>query len=329
MYFIFLQLLDIFENLYLKSKKYDDNMPNIVLPSMQDLFIKNENINMFSNTSFISSFKKPSFALDSNQNQCLLQNNQQLKNLKIYSVDEKNLIQIENLIEDAKNNQSKFKFIKFEQIDLLKLINKLKSKKIKMQAFLNIIFSFGIQKLYKNKGIKKEKDHTVVYGYAVNLRKFSNNSSIFGFNDLNENMGVHSNIFVSSLRDNIDFNKNISNEFWSNVQRENDELLKRLDSNEQFKIPQYLGTQGEICFDAVLSNIGIMATSFDKDSLHKVKGCWFTSVNELQNKLIFSYFLTIQNTLYWSFLFNCLVISEEIADIIINNIKEIFYDIID
>ena len=71
MYFIFLQLLDIFENLYLKSKKYDDNMPNIVLPSMQDLFMKNENINMFSNTSFISSFKKPSFALDLNQNQSL------------------------------------------------------------------------------------------------------------------------------------------------------------------------------------------------------------------------------------------------------------------
>ncbi len=33
-------------------------------------------------SSFISSFKKPSFALDSNQNQCLLQNNQQLKNLR-------------------------------------------------------------------------------------------------------------------------------------------------------------------------------------------------------------------------------------------------------
>ena len=331
MYFVLLQLIDIFEVSYRKLNTYENIKPLMILPSMENLYFNEPN--KFSSTSFVSSFKRPSFLVNSdtrNDSTANKAHNKYDKLLKaiIYSVDNReNYLSMKHLIADAKSNTSKFKLITFESNDLFRLVCKLKKEKRKMQAFLNILFSFGIKKLYKEKGNASEIDHSVVFGYAVNLRKFTDNSTIFGSN-LNENMGVCSNMFVSSMREEINFDEDFQTMFWSCVQAENNEILKRLDSNEQFKIPYYFGSAGEICFDMVLSNIGIMATSYSKNSLHKVKSCYFTGVNEFTNKMGFSYFITVNNLLCWSFLFNSLVIDEEIIEIIIDNIKNIFNYII-
>ena len=330
MYFVFLQLIDIFEAFYRKLNTYENIKPLSILPSMENLYFSDQN--KFSTTSFVSFFKRPTFFVNLNTeyepaNKLANKYDRHLKSI-VYSVnDRENHFSIKNLITDAQNNISKFKQINFEEKDLFKLIHKLKKENVKMQAFLNMIFSFGLKKLYEDRGNASETDHNVVFAYAVNLRKFSDDSSIFG-SDLNENMGVSTNIFVSSLREEIDFSQDFATMFWSCVRLENNEILKRLETNEQFKIPHTFANSGQICFDMVLSNIGIMATSYSKESLHKVKSCYFTGVNEFTNKLGFSYFITVNNLLCWSFLFHSLVINDEIAETIIQNIKNFFHYLI-
>lgn len=328
-YFVLLQLLDIFESLCRNLKKYECVKPLSILPSMEDMFLRSTP-NMLSSTSFVSGFRKPSFVNLEKAPEKAYSQDKVLKklssNVKIYSLDDKeNLISIRELVNTANQNESKFKFIKFEPNELSRLIKKLKEEKVKMQAFLNMLFSFAFQRVYKQRGDPEDRDHSVIYGYAVNLRKFSSNPEMFGENNLNENMGVSTNVFVSHLKEDVDFSQDFSQLFWSCVQNESKEMLNRFQIDEQFKIPNVLGSHGHLKFDLILSNVGIMNESYSQqESLHKVKSCYFTGVNELTNKIAFCYFITVNNQLCWSFLYNSFVIDEPIAEYIVTTVKEIF-----
>ena len=199
-----------------------------------------------------------------------------------------------------------------------------------MQSFLNVLFSFGLKKLYLDKGTQNEQDHSVVYGYAVNLRKYANNSLLIDPTNLDQNMGFLTNTFVNSLRDDINFDVCLKEQFWYHVHKENDDIRKRFEQNEQFKLPGFVtGSSGDIRFDFVLSNIGIMPSVFKKESLHRVKSCYFAGLNETTSKITFSYFVTVNNLFCWSFLFNSHVIDDFIADEIIRNIKTLFCKVIE
>ena len=297
---------------------------------MEELFLRKMNVSNEKGGS-VSAIKMPSFITDSTIRKAKMDSNErtQLKYSKyadciIYSLnDNKNLL-IDDLIQRAKLSQTKFKFITFNENDSLKLIKKLKEKQIKMQAFINVLFSMAFKTLYNDLGDLSERNHTVVHSHAISLRQFAGDLSQFG-QSINDNMGFFANTFWYSCTDEITFEN-----FWDIAQRQTVTLHDKLKSGQQFKSPNYLNFDPSKPFsDFELSNLGVFSASFSSTSQHKIKSCFINVRSEVPIRLCFNNFITINNLLFWSFVYNSYVIHQDLADKMSQTVLDLFQKLID
>lgn len=316
--YIFLQLLNMFEEAY--TNKPCLLQTHLILPSMEDLFLRKLNENN-QDAAPVPSIKRPSF-IDYEKAKLKSSFETSLKydryaDVLIKSADNGKYLPVSKLINSAKLNQSKFELISFSEEVSSKLIVKLKQQKVKMQPFLNVLFSMVFKKIYNDLGNESEQNHKTVYGHTVSLRQFSDNQAIFG-ETINDNMGFFTSSFFYSLSDEITMEN-----FWFLVHKENDIIQQKLTTGEQFKNPNFLDFDpNELFGDFELSNLGIIGSSFNENSLHKIKSCFLNARSESPIRIAFNNFVTVNNLLYWSLMYNSYVVDKQFVCNIIEITKD-------
>jgi hypothetical protein len=317
--YIFQQLLSIFEDLHVNKETKLESYK--ILPGRTNLFQKAGN----STDLILTKNETPSF-LSIDEAKSIETTNQKYKDyLNVIINSDTSKLSIIDLIETAKLNQLKFKFITLNQDDSIQLFEKLKQYKVKLQPFLNILFAMTFQRVYQTFGNEKEINRNIILHHTINLRQYHKDVTIFGEN-INERMGFYTNSFFYLLKKKITLDN-----FWILVQNETNEMLSRIQKNEH--IPKENDAElfskikpSELFLDSMTSNLGIFSNN---ETLQKIKMCFVNVKGETSDmnfkRFSFNNLITIDNRLHWSFIYNSFLVREQLAsfivDLTLENIK--------
>lgn len=324
--YIFQQLLSIFEDLY--TNKMSEIKSYSILPGLYELFLKEAD----NSPLIIPQNKLPSF-IEIDQAKSIETTNQKYKDcLNVIINSETNKLSIVDLIETAKLNQLKFKFITFNQDDSMKLFQKLKQYKVKLQPFLNVLFAMTFQKVYQKFGNENEINRSIFH--VVNLKPFLEDKTIFGEN-INEKMGYYGQLFTYEVKHELHIN-----EFWINVKKENELMIAKLEKGEQF--PKKNSNEilvkinyNELFLDFLNSNLGIISQLSSKNMTTKmqtIKNVFINIKSEYSEysfkRFIFNNFVTIDNKLNWSLVYNSYYVNDQLIEFIYKETLNIFKQIL-
>ncbi len=302
-----------------------------ILPGLYELFLKEADDNL---PSLIPQNAMPSF-LSINEAKSIETTNQKYKDyLNVIINSETTKLSIIDLIETAKLNQLKFKFITFNQDDSMQLFEKLKQYKVKLQPFLNILFAMTFQRVYQTFGNEKEINRSIFHRHVVNLKPFLEDQTIFGEN-INEKMGYYGQLFTYEVKDKLHIN-----EFWINVKKETELMTAKLEKGEQFPkknhhdIPIKIN-YSELFLDFLNSNLGIISELSPKNmttQLQTIKNVFINIKSEYSEysfkRFIFNNFVTIDNKLNWSLVYNSYYVDDQIIEFIYKETLNIFKQIL-
>jgi len=326
--YIFQQLLSIFEDLHVNKETKLESYK--ILPGRTNLFQKAGN----STDLILTKNETPSF-LSINEAKSIETTNQKYKDyLNVIINSETTKLSIIDLIETAKLNQLKFKFITFNQDDSMQLFEKLKQYKVKLQPFLNILFAMTFQRVYQTFGNEKEINRSIFHRHVVNLKPFLEDQTIFGEN-INEKMGYYGQLFTYEVKDKLHIN-----EFWINVKKETELMTAKLEKGEQFPkknhhdIPIKIN-YSELFLDFLNSNLGIISELSPKNmttQLQTIKNVFINIKSEYSEysfkRFIFNNFVTIDNKLNWSLVYNSYYVDDQIIEFIYKETLNIFKQIL-
>jgi len=327
--YIFQQLLSIFEDFY--TNKMSEIKSYSILPGLYELFLKEADDNL---PLLIPQNVMPSF-LSIDEAKSIETTNQKYKDyLNVIINSDTSKLSIIDLIETAKLNQLKFKFITFNQDDSMQLFEKLKQYKVKLQPFLNILFAMTFQRVYQTFGNEKEINRSIFHRHVVNLKPFLEDQTIFGEN-INEKMGYYGQLFTYEVKDKLHIN-----EFWINVKKETELMTAKLEKGEQFPkknhhdIPIKIN-YSELFLDFLNSNLGIISELSPKNmttQLQTIKNVFINIKSEYSEysfkRFIFNNFVTIDNKLNWSLVYNSYYVDDQIIEFIYKETLNIFKQIL-
>jgi hypothetical protein len=216
----------------------------------------------------------------------------------------------------------------------MKLFQKLKQYKVKLQPFLNVLFAMTFQKVYQKFGNENEINRSIFHRHVVNLKPFLEDKTIFGEN-INEKMGYYGQLFTYEVKHELHIN-----EFWINVKKENELMIAKLEKGEQF--PKKNSNEilvkinyNELFLDFLNSNLGIISQLSSKNMTTKmqtIKNVFINIKSEYSEysfkRFIFNNFVTIDNKLNWSLVYNSYYVNDQLIEFIYKETLNIFKQIL-
>lgn len=327
-----LQLFCLIENNYLKQANKIIEKP--LLPAKEDLFkpIFNEKlqINYYS--------KKPHFLVNSKTDAYI-----RLKKLSveeedngvIYSHDNVLVTTVKELIQISKENNSKFRSLIIQKIDFDKIIKKCKENKVKITMFLNMCLVQAVRLLYEKFDDELNyliNEPVIHFTTNISLREFEE----YGLDSQNKNdtIGCYVSLDFSTFNKPMNYGtRNWNHNFWSICKKESDQFHSKLKAREfihSIRLPYGKMDNNEFFYHFGNSNLGILESCISKNKLIQIKQTFATGKFSKDNFLCWftNLMATIDDQLCWTISFNSYFISQEMINILIENLAKIIKQLI-
>lgn len=254
----------------------------------------------------------------------------------------KQSLKLTDLLNEMACFSNKTRNFKLTETSFKKLLKNCKLNNVKLTGCLNIIAVLATRKLYLN--YTNERNFlNIHYHSLVNLRPFLKppiDNNIIGYWAV-----VLTSMFKSNSENFIDDNNNNQTEsenfwqskFWQLAKHESDNIHKRIDQNEHIENAKFDTALLEVINSGetfpngggvhfALSNLGVMPTA-NKDCKHiEIKEHYFgTSAQPNRwSAVVFHGVTTVDNNLCWSITYNAKEFRDDLIELLIQNINEIF-----